>query len=168
MDNEPVWFQPIITGFKINTCHQEKYQQIKRATRAKIPFIFIFHSIEMVLSLKKGAYLLFCMCFLSPTSKAMLFGHIFNIIMFEFNSKSKLTRKLSIPWKCIIGLPPLFQAPSWFWILYWKLGELLRTRMIYNRMISVWKQNLPQSYKNGAIRAGCQEMINTCDWLSFL
>lgn len=136
--------------------------------RAKIPFIFIFHSIEMALSLRKGAYLLLCMCFLSLTSKAMLFDCVFHIIVFAFNSKSELTGKLSICWKCITRTPLLSQPPSWCWILYWKVGELLQTWMIYNWMISVWKQNLPQSYKNGAIRAGCQEMINTCNWPSFL
>lgn len=77
----------------------------------------------------------------------MLFGHVFNIIVFAFNSKSKPTQKLSIHWKCLIWPPPLSWAPFWFWILYQKLGELLETCMIYNWMISVWKQNLPQSHK---------------------
>lgn len=72
----------------------------------------------MALSLRKGAYLLFCMCFLSLTSKAMLFGRVFNIIVFAFNSKSKLTPKLSIRWKSITRTPPLSQAPSWCWTLY--------------------------------------------------
>ena len=62
----------------------------------------------------------------------------------------------------------LSRVPSWFWILYWKQGELLQTRMIYNWMTAVWKQILPESYKNGTIRAGCQEMINTWNWPPFL
>lgn len=130
MDSEPSWFQPIMSVFKRNSCYQETYQQLKGAT-GKIPFTCIFHSLEKEWSWRKGAYLFSCMCFLSLTSEAMLFGHVFNIIVFVFHSKSKLAWKLLIHWKCITpATSPLRSKPSWFWILYWKLGELLQTWVI--------------------------------------
>lgn len=65
--------------------------QTSYRAKKKIPLIFLFHSIEKELSLREGAYLLFCMCLLSLTSKPLLFGCVLNIIVFAFNSKSKLT-----------------------------------------------------------------------------
>lgn len=74
--------------------------------------------------------------------------------------------------RCIENASPshlaLFSAPSSFWIVYWKLRELLQTRMIYNWMTAVWKENLPRSYKQGAIGADWQEMMDTATRPSLL
>ena len=67
----------------------------------------------------------------------MAFGRVFNIIVFAFNSKSKLTEGSRFIETAFLQPPGFLPAPSWFQILYWKLGELLQTRMIYNWVTAV-------------------------------